>query len=52
MTGTRREVVSGLLNRLRTRRVIGYTRKGVLRVNRDASARFTQALAHGGRRDM
>lgn len=43
--GARREVVSGLLNRLRERRLIGYTRKSVIRVNRDALASYTQALA-------
>ena len=49
MTGARREVVSGLLNRLRDERVIGYTRKGTLRVNRSALDRFAQAIrAPGG----
>ena len=45
MTGARREVVSGLLNRLRERGVISYTRKGVIRVNRDALAGYTRTLS-------
>jgi CRP/FNR family cyclic AMP-dependent transcriptional regulator len=46
MTGARREVVSGLLNRLRERGVISYTRKGVIRVNRDALTKYTLSLSH------
>lgn len=49
MTGARREVVSGLLNRLRERRVISYSRKGVIRVNRDALAKYAQFLARARR---
>jgi CRP/FNR family transcriptional regulator len=49
MIGARREVVSGLLNRLRERRVISYSRKGVMRVNRGALATYTQSLAGAGR---
>lgn len=48
MIGARREVVSGLLNRLRERRLISYTRKGVMRVDRDALTRYTQSLARAG----
>lgn len=44
MTGARREVVSGLLNRLREKGVIGYSRKGTLRVDRDALDRHVQSL--------
>jgi CRP-like cAMP-binding protein len=50
MTGARREVVSGLLNRLREQRVISYTRKGVIRVNRDALAKYTRSLSRAGGR--
>ena len=49
MIGARREVVSGLLNRLRERRLIGYTRKGIMSVNRDALAHYAQSLARAGR---
>lgn len=49
MTGARREVVSGLLNRLRDRRVISYNRGGIIRVNRDALAKYTQSLARAAR---
>lgn len=44
MTGARREVVSSLLNRLREKRVIGYSRKGSLRVDRAALESYVQAL--------
>ena len=44
MTGARREVVSGLLNRLREKGVIGYSRKASLRVHRGALGRFVQSL--------
>jgi CRP/FNR family transcriptional regulator, cyclic AMP receptor protein len=44
MTGARREVVSGLLNRLREKGVIGYSRKGSLRVDRGALDRYVQLL--------
>ena len=44
MTGARREVVSGLLNRLREKGVIGYSRKGSLRVDRGALDRYMQSL--------
>ena len=44
MTGARREVVSGLLNRLREKGVIGYSRKGSLRVDRGALDRYVQSL--------
>lgn len=45
--GVRREVVSGYLNRLRDRQVIGYTRTGVIQVNRDALARYALTLTRG-----
>lgn len=49
MTGARREVVSGLLNRLRDKAVIGYSRKGMLRVDRDALDRYVRSLLKRGR---
>ena len=49
MTGARREVVSGLLNRLRENGVIGYSRKGSLRVDRDALDRYVQSLLKSSR---
>lgn len=51
MIGARREVVSGLLNRLRKRRLISYTRRGLIHVNQDALTTYAQSLAGtGGRR--
>lgn len=44
MTGARREVVSGLLNRLRDKTVIGYSRKGMLWVDPGALDRYVQSL--------
>lgn len=44
MTGARREVVSGLLNRLREKGVISYSRKGSLRVDRGNLDRVVQSL--------
>ena len=49
MTGARREVVSGLLNRLREKGVIGYSRKGSLRVDRGALDRYVQSLLKASR---
>lgn len=48
MTGARREVVSGLLNRLRDRAVIDYSRKGTLGVDRGALDRYVQSLLKRG----
>ena len=48
MTGARREVVSGLLNRLRDEGVIGYTRKGTLWVNRAALDRYRMTFVAPG----
>ena len=42
MTGARREVVSSLLNRLRERGVITYSRKGTLRVSASTLERYLQ----------
>lgn len=47
MTGARREVVSSLLNRLRERGVITYSRKGTLRVGASALHRYLQGLQRG-----
>lgn len=44
MTGARREVVSGLLNRQRERGVISYSRKGTLHVDPSALDRYLQSL--------
>jgi CRP/FNR family transcriptional regulator, cyclic AMP receptor protein len=44
MTGARREVVSGLLNRLREKGVISYSRKGSLRLDRGNLDRVVQSL--------
>ncbi|MGH7427862.1 MAG: Crp/Fnr family transcriptional regulator, partial [Candidatus Methylomirabilaceae bacterium] len=49
MTGARREVVSGLLNRLRKKAVIGYSRKGTLRVDLSALDRYLHSLRQRGR---
>lgn len=48
MTGARREVVSGLLNRLRDKAVIGYSRKGTLNVDRGALDRYVHTLLKPG----
>lgn len=44
MVGARREVVSGLLNRLRERGLISYTRRGPIRVSRSALQAFVRSL--------
>jgi len=41
----RREVVSGLLNRLRERGLIRYSRKGPISVQRDALRSYLDALS-------
>lgn len=48
MTGARREVVSGLLNRLREKGVVDYSRKGTLRVEPRALGRYVQSLQRRG----
>ncbi len=40
MIGARREVVSGLLNRLRTDGLISYTRRGLIEIDREALSRM------------
>jgi CRP-like cAMP-binding protein len=45
MTGARREVVSGLLNRLRENGVVSYSRKGALRLDRDNLDHVLQSFA-------
>jgi CRP/FNR family transcriptional regulator len=49
LVGARREVVSGLLNRLREKGVIGYSRKGTLQVDASALHRYLQSLRERGR---
>jgi CRP-like cAMP-binding protein len=49
MTGARREVVSGLLNRLRDKGVIGYSRKGTLRLDSSALDRYMRSSPQRGR---
>jgi len=45
MVAARREVVSGLLNRLRERGLIHYSRKGAISVHRGALREFVRSLA-------
>lgn len=47
MIAARREVVSGLLNRLRERGLISYSRKGAISVHRSALQAYVDSLAHG-----
>lgn len=49
MTGARREVVSSLLNRLRERGVITYSRKGTLRIRGNTLDRYLQGWLQRGR---
>ena len=49
LTGARREVVSGLLNRLREEGVISYSRKGTLQVDLGALERHLQTFRLQGR---
>ena len=49
MAGARREVVSGLLNRLREKGVIGYSRKGILRLDPGVLDRYVQSLVRRGK---
>jgi CRP/FNR family cyclic AMP-dependent transcriptional regulator len=44
MIGARREVVSGLLNRLRERGVISYTRRGLIIVSRESLEAFLHSI--------
>jgi CRP/FNR family transcriptional regulator len=44
MVGARRAVVSGLLNRLRERRLISYARRGPIRIDRDALLEFLRSI--------
>jgi CRP/FNR family transcriptional regulator len=46
MIAARREVVSGLLNRLRERGLISYSRKGEISVHRSALQAYVDSLAH------
>ena len=48
MTGARREVVSTLLNRLRERGLISYSRKGTLRIRGNKLERYLQGWVQGG----
>jgi CRP/FNR family transcriptional regulator len=45
MIGARREVVSGLLNRLRTEGLISYTRRGHIQVNREALQAYVDSIS-------
>jgi CRP/FNR family transcriptional regulator len=45
MIGARREVVSGLLNRLRTDGLISYTRRGLIEVDRAALAAYVDSIS-------
>lgn len=49
MTGARREVVSGLLNRLRESGVISYSRKGTLRIRGITLDRYLEGRLRRGR---
>ena len=49
MTGARREVVSTLLNRLRLKGVIDYSRKGTIRVNGSALDKYVEGRLQRGR---
>jgi Mn-dependent DtxR family transcriptional regulator len=44
MIAARREVVSGLLNRLRASGLIDYSRKGHIRVHRDSLKAYLESL--------
>jgi CRP-like cAMP-binding protein len=44
MIGARREVVSGLLNRLRTEGMISYSRRGLIEVNREGLRTFIDSI--------
>lgn len=45
MVGARREVVSGLLNRLRTDGLISYTRRGLIEVDRTALKAYVDSIS-------
>jgi CRP/FNR family transcriptional regulator, cyclic AMP receptor protein len=45
MIGARREVVSGLLNRLRTEGLISYTRRGLIEVDREALQAYAESFS-------
>ena len=45
MIGARREVVSGLLNRLRTEGLISYTRRGLIEVDREALKAYIDSIS-------
>jgi CRP/FNR family transcriptional regulator, cyclic AMP receptor protein len=45
MVGARREVVSGLLNRFRDEGLISYTRRGLIRIDRNALQRYVDSIA-------
>jgi CRP/FNR family transcriptional regulator len=45
MVGARREVVSGLLNRLRTDGLISYTRRGLIEVDREALKAYVDSIS-------
>ncbi len=45
MIGARREVVSGLLNRLRTEGLISYTRRGLIEVDREALKTYVDSIS-------
>jgi CRP/FNR family transcriptional regulator, cyclic AMP receptor protein len=45
MIGARREVVSGLLNRLRTDGLISYTRRGLIELDREALRAYIDSIA-------
>jgi CRP/FNR family transcriptional regulator len=45
LIGARREVVSGLLNRLRTEGMISYTRRGLIEVDREALRAYVDSIS-------
>ena len=45
LIGARREVVSGLLNRLRADGLIGYTRRGLIEVDREALKAYVDSIS-------
>ena len=45
MIGARREVVSGLLNRLRTDGLISYTRRGLIEIDREALKAYIDSIS-------
>jgi CRP-like cAMP-binding protein len=45
MIGARREVVSGLLNRLRSEGMISYTRRGLIEVNRESLKAYVDSVS-------